>query len=102
MRARLKIRGGDTCEFDACDRRRALRAHHIAWWGRDKGETEEDNCILLCPAHHHLVHEGGWTITGNPRDGTLRFHRPGRGSAVTAEPAAADPNLLRRLGLDAA
>lgn len=102
MRARIRVRDGDTCRFLCCDRRRALRAHHIAEWERDRGPTEEDNCILLCPAHHHLVHEGGWTITGNPRDGTLRFHRPGQGSATPAEPAAADADLLRRLGLGAA
>ena len=102
MRARLVARDGDTCAFDACDRRRALRAHHIAWWGRDEGTTEEDNCILLCPAHHHLVHEGGWTISGNPRDGTVRFERPGWGAARCAGPVPADPQLLQRFGLHAA
>jgi hypothetical protein len=104
MRARLQVRDGVTCVFRSCDRRRGLRAHHIAWWDRDRGETEEDNCLLLCPAHHHLVHEGGWTISGNPRDGTLRFHRPGGGPAVPAEhaPTAADTDLLRRLGVAAA
>jgi hypothetical protein len=99
MRARIRVRDGDTCRFLCCDRRRGLRAHHIAEWRRDGGTTEEDNCVLLCPVHHALVHEGGWTITGNPRDGTLRFHRPGWGSALPAEPAAADPDLLRRLGV---
>jgi len=102
MRIRLKVRDGDTCRFDVCDRRRGLRAHHIAWWGRDEGLTEEDNCILLCPAHHHLVHEGGWTISGNPRDGTVRFHRPGWGAARCAGPVPVDPHLLHRFGLDAA
>ena len=31
---------------------------------------------MLCDAHHRLVHEHGWTITGTPST-ELRFTRPG-------------------------
>ena len=47
------------------------------------------------------MHEGGWTITGNPRDGTLRFHRP-TGGPVTNTPARAPTHILKHFGLDAA
>ena len=35
--------------------------HHIRPWYLD-GETELDNLVSLCGFHHHLVHEGGWTV----------------------------------------
>ena len=33
-----------------------------------------DNGILLCPRHHTLVHEGRFTIRGDPPVG-VTFHR---------------------------
>jgi hypothetical protein len=34
-----------------------------------------DNLIPLCRFHHHLIHEGGWTLTLTP-DGTVQVERP--------------------------
>ena len=64
------------CVFPGCDRPPGhCRAHHIKWWDRDGGETSLQNLALLCHHHHHLVHEGRWTLTRAP-DGTLQFHKP--------------------------
>jgi hypothetical protein len=63
------------CRFPGCGRKRWLKAHHIRHWGRG-GATDLDNLVLLCHAHHRLVHEGGWSIRGDP-NGRLRFHDPG-------------------------
>lgn len=41
----------------------ACKSHHIRWWWRHKGRTDISNLIPLCERHHHLVHEGGWTLT---------------------------------------
>ncbi|MBS1905719.1 MAG: DUF222 domain-containing protein [Actinobacteria bacterium] len=38
------------------------KAHHIAWWARDRGTTDLNNGILLCETCHHLIHDNGWTI----------------------------------------
>lgn len=100
MRQRLRQRDGGRCAWDGCNHRRGLKAHHIRHWTAD-GRTDEDNCVLLCHRHHALVHEGGWTISGNPRDGTLRFHRP-RGGALPDAPARAPTDVLERYGLRAA
>ncbi|MGY6502831.1 MAG: hypothetical protein ACXIVQ_18280, partial [Acidimicrobiales bacterium] len=54
----------DTCRFPGCERR-IRHIHHIRWWTND-GPTNADNLIGLCWHHHHLVHDGNWTITGNP------------------------------------
>lgn len=48
---------GCTVAFDTC------RIHHVDWWWRDLGPTDIDNLLPLCERHHHLVHEGGWTLT---------------------------------------
>ena len=45
-----------TVAFSAC------RIHHIVWWTRG-GKTVMANLLPLCETHHHLVHEGGWTLT---------------------------------------
>ncbi|MDP8955371.1 MAG: HNH endonuclease, partial [Actinomycetota bacterium] len=61
-----------TCRYPGCSRRRWLYAHHIVHWANGGG-TDLDNLVLLCFAHHRLIHEGGWRISGHP-DRDLRFH----------------------------
>ena len=36
-------------------------AHHAQHW-LDLGETKDDNLVLLCWHHHHLLHEQRWSI----------------------------------------
>ena len=45
-----------TVQFNDCE------IHHVVWW-RLLGRTDIDNLVPLCTRHHHLVHEGGWTLT---------------------------------------
>ena len=56
-------------------------AHHVRHWA-DGGETSLANTLLLCSAHHRLVHEGGYRIR---RDcaGQWFFQRPD-GRAIPA------------------
>ncbi len=58
-----------TVGFDAC------RIHHVRWWWNDRGPTDIDNLLPLCEAHHHLVHEGRWTLTMTP-DRIATWRRP--------------------------
>jgi hypothetical protein len=76
------LRDGYTCSFPGCDRKHFLHIHHIVHWGRG-GPTDLDNLTLLCPFHHHLVHEGGWDIRGKPPEG-LVFLRPDGSALKTA------------------
>jgi hypothetical protein len=70
----LRHRDQGACRFPGCERRRWVQAHHLVHWGRGGG-TDLDNLVLLCHAHHRLIHEGGWRTSGHPaRD--LRFHDP--------------------------
>ncbi|MDH3682403.1 MAG: HNH endonuclease [Acidimicrobiia bacterium] len=73
LRRLLERRDHHTCQFPGCTTRRRLHAHHIIHW-LDHGPTELENLILLCSFHHHLVHEGGWSITGPA--GSHQIRRP--------------------------
>lgn len=61
------------CRFPGCTNHRWVDAHHIEHWA-EGGATRADNLILLCAAHHALVHEGGFRVRGTAGD--LRFERP--------------------------
>jgi hypothetical protein len=61
---RLRDRG---CRFPGCTHNRFLHGHHVRHWLHG-GETSVDNLLLLCTRHHHLVHEGGWSLVRE--DGT--------------------------------
>lgn len=52
----------------------ACKAHHIVWYSR-QGPTLLDNLIPLCEHHHHLVHDGGWSLTMTP-DRTTTWTKP--------------------------
>jgi hypothetical protein len=41
------------------------RIHHLDPW-KLGGRTDLSNLAPLCEPHHHLVHEGGWTLTITP------------------------------------
>jgi hypothetical protein len=72
------------CRFPGCHSRRRLHAHHIVWWGLG-GRTDLANLVMLCPKHHHAVHDRHWTLTGTAdapefrrADGQLVEHRAPR------------------------
>ena len=67
----LRDRG---CAFPGCTHTRFLHGHHIQHWLHG-GETSVENVVMLCTAHHHRVHEGGWTVV-READGELRFASP--------------------------
>ena len=55
--------------FDDC------RIHHVQFWTEHLGTTDIDNLVPVCERHHHLVHDGGWTLTMTP-DRTTTWTRP--------------------------
>ncbi|HEX5418926.1 MAG TPA: HNH endonuclease signature motif containing protein, partial [Gammaproteobacteria bacterium] len=74
------LSGSRSCRDAVGDRKRFVEAHHIEHWAT--GETSLANLILLCSAHHTLLHEGGFTIEKDYRD-RWYFRRPD-GRAVPA------------------
>ena len=77
IRRQLTARDG-SCVFPDCDRPASwCEGHHRREWVRHRGPTSEENLDLVCVHHHHLVHEGGWTMTiDGDRDRTPLFHPP--------------------------
>ena len=66
------------------------RMHHVVPWKRG-GPTDIDNLLPLCEEHHHLVHEGGWTLTMTP-DRVATWVRPDgfhhhTGTTIDRQPA---------------
>ena len=59
---RALIRRDHGCRFPGCTSTHFVDAHHVKHWA-DGGETSLDNLLLLCRAHHRLVHEGGFGLT---------------------------------------
>lgn len=96
MRRYLHRRDNDTCRF-RCGRP-IRHLHHVEHWSAG-GPTEVGNLVGLCWFHHHLVHEGGWTIEGDP-EGEMVFVSPtGRRVASRAQPASPDARHLVRQAL---
>ena len=58
----LKLRDRSRCRFPGCPHQRYVEAHHIQHW-IDGGETCLENLVLLCSAHHRLLHHGAFHIT---------------------------------------
>ena len=70
-----------SCRFPGCQHKRFVDAHHVEHWSAG-GETSLANLMLLCTAHHRLVHEDGFRIEKDYRDRWF-FRRPD-GRAVPA------------------
>ena len=92
LRRRIRKRDGGTCRFPGCERQ-IRQIHHIQHWS-DGGPTDGCNLCGLCWYHHHLVHEGGWTIQGNA-DHELTFTSP-HGRTLTSRPQPLAPHTRRR------
>jgi len=81
------------CRFPGCGVRIA-EGHHIRHWARG-GPTTLSNLAMLCPRHHHAVHEEGYQIE-RVGDGALVFRRP-NGWLV---PDVPDPPVIPRDPMD--
>ena len=77
-----------------CGARLGIEIHHIEHWA-NAGATEEWNLVSLCPRHHHLVHEEGWSIRGDPRR-SLEFVKP-NGTVLSTGPPRLRDDINRRL-----
>ena len=82
------------CEAPADD----CEAHHARRWA-DGGATDLGNGYLACnrAGHHRNLHEGGYTVTGNP-NGELTFHDPNGNVIGTSRPRRPPPPIPTRTG----
>jgi len=83
---RIEIRRRDKgCRFPGCGHTEFTDVHHVTHW-IEGGPTDLCNLIELCDEHHRLVHEMGWTVSGDANE-ELTFRSPtGRLSTSTPSP----------------
>ena len=83
---RREVRRRDRhCRFPGCSNVTFTNTHHIRRWKPDRGPTDLDNLCLLCVHHHYLVHQRGWTMSGNANE-ELTFVGPS-GRVMTSLPS---------------
>ena len=83
LRTWLRVRDG-TCRFPGCSRAaRNCEVDHTEDW-QFGSRTDHDNLAHLCPAHHHLKHQTGWTVV-QLGEGVLEWTSPS-GRKYTTEP----------------
>ena len=73
----IMVRDGG-CRMPGCDAGpEDCEAHHATTHWEDGGLTDLDVGLAFCrgAGHHRLIHEGGWTITGDP-NAEVTFHDP--------------------------
>jgi 5-methylcytosine-specific restriction endonuclease McrA len=73
LRRAVRERDKGRCQYPGCNSRRT-DIHHVIAWAKG-GKTRLRDLILLCEAHHVIVHALGYLITTSP-DGTFTFTRP--------------------------
>ncbi len=74
QRRAIRARHNFRCAAPGCGRR-ITHIHHVRHFA-DGGATCVDNGVPLCFFHHHLVHEGGWSIMWNPNSGVTVLINP--------------------------
>jgi hypothetical protein len=84
LRRAVRERDKSRCQFPGC-RSRRTDIHHIIGWARG-GKTRLRDLILLCEAHHVIVHALGYLITLVPGGG-FAFTRP------DGQPMPSNPDL---------
>jgi 5-methylcytosine-specific restriction endonuclease McrA len=92
LRRAVRERDKGRCQFPGCNSRRT-DIHHIIAWAKG-GKTRLRDLILLCEAHHVIVHALGYLITS--AQSGFAFTRPD-GRPVPSAPAlpGSDGDLAR-------
>jgi hypothetical protein len=85
----LRDRG---CAFSGCTHDRFLHGHHVKHWLHG-GETSTDNLVLLCTHHHHLVHEGRWSVERDEHGAWLFVAPDGSRVEAAVRPAITSDTL---------
>ncbi|MGH8933336.1 MAG: DUF222 domain-containing protein [Egibacteraceae bacterium] len=62
------------------------QVHHVEWWVRDLGPTDEGNLCLVCWDCHFKIHHHDWDVIRHPDTGRFVMRPPG------------PPDIKRRAG----
>ncbi|MBP9084865.1 MAG: DUF222 domain-containing protein [Kofleriaceae bacterium] len=85
-----------TCRYPGCTHSRYVDGHHIEHWANG-GATALANVMLLCSAHHTLLHERGCRVEANAHGWNFFDHRTRIIEAQPARPTSTDVGARRGL-----
>jgi hypothetical protein len=94
----IMVRDGG-CRWPGCDAAPSdCEARHGREWALG-GATDVDNGYAACRGrgHHRLIHEGGWTVRGEP-NGELTFYDPDDNLRGSSRPRKRPPPILTEAG----
>jgi hypothetical protein len=91
-----------TCRFPGCSHRSFVDGHHVEHWAHG-GKTALANLMLLCTAHHRLLHEGNFRVESDGANGWHFYDernrrivpQPTRVTILSAPPRAHGLDRLR-------
>jgi len=86
LRRAVRERDRYRCQYPGCESRK-VQIHHIRHWSKG-GKTKLSNLILLCRAHHIIVHDLNYGITASA-DGFVFITADG----AELEPSPAFPGI---------
>jgi len=89
IRRAARERDHGRCRYPGCASRRT-DLHHIRHW-INGGPTDLANLISLCPWHHKIVHDRGYTIAARPGGADFTFYRPD-GTPLPSCPPLPEPD----------
>jgi hypothetical protein len=89
IRRAARERDHGRCRFPGCESRRT-DLHHIQHW-INGGPTDLANLISLCPWHHQVVHDRGYTVAAPPGGADFAFYRPD-GTPLPSSPPLPEPD----------
>jgi hypothetical protein len=98
----IMVRDGG-CRMVGCDAGpEDCEAHHATMHWEDGGHTDLAVGLALCrgAGHHRLIHEGGWTITGDPNAEVT--HDPDGKARGSTRPRNPPKPILTRAGREVA
>jgi hypothetical protein len=99
----IMVRDGG-CRMPGCDAGPGdCEAHHATKHWEDGGRTDLAVGLALCrgAGHHRLIHEGGWTISGDP-NAEVTLHDPDGNPRGTTRPRNPPRPILTRAGREVA
>ena len=90
---RMIERRDQGCMHPLCNRRRWLHIHHLQHWA-EGGLTVPANLLCLCTLHHRELHEGLFSVEGDPEVGPLRYLDAGGRPIESPQPGSPGPLRL--------
>ena len=96
LRRQVEHRDEYRCTFPNCGRKAFTDVHHIVPW--PKGPSELPNLVLLCHAHHRLIHLHRWHVRLD-ESGKTDWFRPDW-TPYRPRPAPAGPRTERYSGTE--